>query len=465
MADQPERFDLVVIGGGPGGYVAAARAAQLGMRVACLDRDERLGGVCLNRGCIPSKALLESSAHYERAAQGLALHGVDTGRATLDLAAMLARKDKVVADLTANVRRLLERHKVQIVRGQARLAAADRVALSTPEGTLRELTAGAIVLATGSDPVSPPGIACDGQNIVTSTEALAFDRVPPRLGIVGAGYIGLELGSVWRRLGSQVTVIEMLPRIAPGMEGQSARTLERLLRAQGLDIRLSTRVTTAQMADNQVRLTLETQGQAQELSVDRLLVCVGRRPATRDLGLEAAGVRTAPDTGRVLVNARWQTSVPTIYAIGDLVAGPMLAHKASAEGAALAQHLAGRHGEVNYDAIPAVIYTWPEAAGVGLTSETLKERGIPHRSGTFPFGGNARARCAGEAEGFVKVLAHARTDRVLGVHILGPHASELIAAGGLAMELGASAEDIARTVFSHPTLSEALMEAAALASG
>ncbi len=460
-----ESVDLVVIGGGPGGYVAAVQAARRGLKTVCIEREPRLGGVCLNRGCIPSKALLDSSEHYRRTREGLAAHGIKPGRVGFDLTAMMARKEQVVTDLTGNVQRLLERHKVQVVQGTARLAGAGRVAVVSGGGAETGIAARAILLATGSEPVVVPGLEPDGKRIVTSTEALCFDEVPKHLGIVGGGYIGLELGSVWRRLGARVTVIEMLPRIAAGLDGQLARTLERLLKAQGLELRLKTRVTGARNDGRRVALQLESEGKSEALVVDRLLVSVGRRPLTGGLDLDKVGVKSDPASGQVLVDGSWRTSAPGIYAIGDLVAGPMLAHKASAEGAAVAAILAGQPGEVNYDAIPAVVYTWPEVASVGLTGEALKERGIPHRTGTTPFGGNARARCMGEAEGFVKVLAHARTDRVLGVHILGPHASELIAACGLALEMGAAAEDLARTVFNHPTLAEALSEAAALALG
>jgi len=456
-------YDLVVIGSGPGGYVAAVRAAQLGLKVACVEKNARLGGVCLNVGCIPSKALLDSSEFYHLAKFELAEHGIKTGRVKLDLAAMMARKDQVVSELTANVRKLLEGHRITIIHGTARLAAPDRVAV-TPAGESeaeRILNAAAVILATGSEPISVPGLEFDGRRIVSSTEALAFDKVPRKLGIVGGGYIGLELGSVWRRLGTRVTVIEMLPRIAMGLDGQVGRTLDRILRKQGMELRLKTRVARAEVtAKDKVRVTMDAEGKKRVASFDRLLVAVGRRPLTRGLGLGEVGVELDPGSGQVLVDSAYRTSVPSIYAIGDLIAGPALAHKASAEGIAAAQVIAGKSGEVNYDALPAVIYTWPEVASVGLTEEQLKERDVPYCVGTYPFAGAGRARCMGATEGFVKVLAHQKTDRVLGVHIIGARAADMIAECGLALEFGAGAEDIARTVHGHPTFAEALQEAA-----
>ncbi len=460
MADK-HRLDLVVVGSGPGGYVAAVHAARLGLTVACVEKNPRLGGVCLNVGCIPSKALLDSSEFYHLAKDKLAGHGVQTGRVGLDLGAMMARKDKVVAELTGNVQKLLENHKVQIVQGQARLSGPDQVTVAPADGGKPQtLTAGAILLATGSEPVTVPGLAFDHERVVSSTEALAFDAVPKHLAIVGGGYIGLELGSVWQRLGAKVTVIEMLPQIAAGLDGQISRKLKQVLTRQGFVFRLGTRVTEASVKGKTVRVTLAGGDQAETITCDRLLVAVGRRPLTRGLGLEAVGVETDPKTGRVLVDAAYRTKVPTVYAIGDLVAGPMLAHKASAEGMAVAEIIAGRYSEVNYDAIPSIVYTWPEVAAVGLTQEQVKERGIPHRIGTYPFVGSARARCMGETEGLVKLITHERTDRILGVHIIGPRASDVIAEAVLALELGAAAEDIARTVHGHPTFAEALMEAA-----
>ncbi len=459
-----ERFDLIVIGSGPGGYVAAVRAAQVGMNVACIEKRVRLGGVCLNVGCIPSKALLDSSEYYHLAREHFAEHGIRTGKVELDLAAMMARKQHVVGELTDSVRQLLEGHKIRIVHGTARLAAPDRVTVTPADGGSdgreADYQADNILLATGSVPVEVPGLAFDGRRIVTSTEALSFSSVPRRLGIVGGGAIGLELGSVWQRLGSRVTVIEMLPRIAAGLDGQVGRALDRILRSQGLDIQVNTRVVSAEVRPRSVRVTTERDGQRQTTTFDRLLVSVGRRPNTAQLGVAELGIRTEGDGGPVVVDEKYRTSVPSIYAIGDLIAGPMLAHKASAEAVAAVECMAGRPGEVNYDAIPSVIYTWPEVASVGLTEEEIRQREIPACIGTFPFSGTGRARCMGEKEGFVKLISHARSDRILGVHIIGPRAADMIAECVLAMEFGASSEDIARSVHGHPTFAEALQEAA-----
>ncbi len=462
---QKENFDVIIIGSGPGGYVAAVRAAQLGLKTACVEKEDRLGGVCLNVGCIPSKALLDSSEYYHLAKDRLAEHGIKTGKTSLDLAVMMARKEKVVEELTGNVRKLLEGNDITIVHGTARLAGENRVEIQQPGVSSRKknvqtLGAKSIILATGSAPVQVRGLEFDGKHIVSSTEALAFNTVPKRLGVVGGGYIGLELGSVWGRLGAKVTVIEMLPHIAVTLDGQVGRTLERILKKQGLDIRLNTRVSGAKVQKNAVRVALESKDKKETLSCDRLLVAVGRRPLTQNLDLEDAGIQTDSDTGHILVDERFRTNVPSIYAIGDLIPGPMLAHKASAEGIAAVECIAGLPGEVNYDAIPAVIYTWPEVACVGMTEEQVKKRNIPFCVGTYPFSGAGRARCMGEKDGFVKLIAHAKTDRILGVHIIGPRASDMIAECILAIEFGASSEDIARTVHGHPTFSEALHEAA-----
>ncbi len=455
MAD----YDLIIIGSGPGGYVAAVRAAQLGLRTACIEKETRLGGVCLNVGCIPSKALLDSSEYFHLAGHHLAGHGVLTGEVTLDLAAMMARKEKVVADLTHNVRRLLENHQVDIIQGIGRVAAAGRVAVQY-EGAERTLEAKYILLAAGSAPIEIPSMAFDGKHIVSSTEALAFESVPRHLGIVGGGYIGLELGSVWLRLGAKVTVIEMLPKIGTTLDGQVARTLDRILRKQGFEFKLGTQVREARVVNGKVEVKTESKGQEETLVFDRLLVSVGRRPLTKELGLEHAGIETDARSGHILVSGTYQTNVPGIYAIGDLVPGPMLAHKASAEGIAAVEAMTGRHGEVNYDAIPAIVYTAPEVAAAGLTEEQVKERRIPYCVGTYPFTGAGRARCMGETDGFVKLIAHAKTDRILGVHIIGARAADMIAEAVLALEFGAGSEDIARTVHGHPTFAEALMEAA-----
>ncbi len=456
-----ETYDLIIIGAGPAGYVAAVRASQLGLKTACVEKRQRPGGVCLNVGCIPSKALLDSSEYFHLASTGLASHGVKTGRVSLDLETMMARKDKVVQELTASVARLLKGHKVDLIHGKASLVSKDRVQVTDVQGGRRLLVATrAILLATGSRPFFPPGLEPDGDLIVDSTAALAFDRVPGHLGIVGGGYIGLELGSVWLRLGAKVTVIEMLPAIAALLDGQVSRALERILRDQGFDMRTNTRVVAAKVVGKKVEVTLEQEDRREKLRFDRLLVAVGRRPLTQGLGLEELGVEIDPQSGHVIVDSAYRTSVEGIYAVGDLVAGPMLAHKASAEALAAVEGLAGRYGEVNYDAIPAVVYTWPEVATVGLTEEQVKKRQIPYCVGTYPFSGAGRARCMGQSQGFVKLIAHAKTDRILGVHIIGARAADMIAECVLAIEFGASAEDIARTIHGHPTFSEALMEAA-----
>ena len=458
-----ETFDLIVIGSGPGGYVAAVRAAQLGMKTACIEKNERLGGVCLNVGCIPSKALLDSSEYYHLAKDRFAEHGIKTGRVSLDLGRMMARKEKVVKELTDNVRQLLEGHKITIIQGAAQLAGPDQVTV-TKGKKKQTLAAKYILLATGSAPVSVPGLDFDEKMIVSSTGALNFDAVPKHLGIVGGGYIGLELGSVWMRLGAKVTVIEMLPKIATGLDGQVGRTLDRILRKQGMDIRVKTKVTGAKRSGKKLKVSVEQADSKEDLLFDRLLVSVGRRPLTEGLGLEDVGVDVDERSGQVKVDTDYRTSVSNIFAIGDLVAGPMLAHKASAEGIAAVETMAGKPSEVNYDAVPAIVYTHPEVASVGLTEEQVKERGIPYCTGSYPFTGAGRARCMGDTDGFVKILSHSRTDRVLGIHIIGARAADMIAEGVLAMEFGASSEDIARTIHGHPTFSEALMEAAMGAS-
>lgn len=452
MAD----YDLIIIGSGPGGYVAAVRASQLGLKTACVEKEARLGGVCLNVGCIPSKALLDSSEYYHLAKDDLAAHGVTFDKLGLDLNAMMTRKEGVVADLTHNVRRLLEHHNIDIVHGHATITAPGQVAVEGGE----TLSAKNILLATGSTPVEVPTMAFDHEHIVSSTGALAFDSVPEHLGIVGGGYIGLELGSVWLRLGAKVTVIEMLPKIGTTLDGQVARTLDRILRKQGFNFRLNTQVKKAAVNNGKVDVAVSGKEGDETLSFDRLLVSVGRRPLTQELGLETVGVATDPKTGHILVDASYQTNIPGIFAIGDLVPGPMLAHKASAEGIAAVEAMAGQFGEVNYDTIPSVIYTAPEVAAVGMTEEAIKAQKIPYCKGTYPFTGAGRARCMGQTDGFVKLLAHSKTDRILGVHIIGPRAADMIAESVLAMEFGASSEDIARTVHGHPTFAEALQEAA-----
>lgn len=467
MAER-EKFDLIVVGTGPGGYVAAVRATQLGMRVACIEKEERLGGVCLNVGCIPSKALLDSSEYYHLATDHFKDHGIIVPKPKLNLSAMMARKNGVVEELTGQVRQLLDGNKIKVFSGFGKLKGDGIVSVESRKGkskkvTRVELEGKNILLATGSTPVSPPGLEFDGKQIVSSTEVLEFKTVPKKLGIVGGGYIGLELGSVWARLGSEVTVIEMLPKVAAGLDNQVNRTLVRLLKAQGLDILVNTRVSGAKKSRSGVKVTLESgSGDKQETrTFTKLLVAVGRKPLTEGLGIDELGMNLDPKTGQIQVDVNYQTNVPGVFAIGDLIHGPMLAHKASAEGTAAVEIMAGLPGEVNYDVIPAIVYTWPEVASVGLTEEQVKERNIPYNVGTYPFSGTGRARCMGEKEGFVKLISQARSDRILGVHIIGPRAADMIAESGLAMEFSASSEDIARTIHGHPTFSEAFQEAAA----
>jgi len=453
-----ESFDLVVIGAGPGGYVAAIRAAQLGMRVACVDKYPTLGGTCLNIGCIPSKALLESSERYWQATRGLAAHGVQVSGVTLDLATMMARKDKVVRAGTQGLVTLFKRNQIERVRGAAHFVSPREVVVEGEEGA-RTLTAARVLIATGSEPMPLPGLPFDGERVVSSTEALALARVPGRMLVVGAGAVGLELGSVWSRLGARVTVVEFLDRIVPMMDRQMGTQLQRALARQGLDFRLETAATGMVRAEDGVRVTLESKGQTSEETADVVLVAIGRRPYSEGLGAGEIGV-VFDERGRVRVDAHYQTSVPGVFAIGDVIAGPMLAHKAEDEGVAVAERMAGQAGHVNYDAIPNVVYTWPELASVGLSEEEAAQRGIEVAIGSCPFLANARARCMNETEGSVKILADAGTDRILGVHILGPRAADLIAEAAVAMEFHASAEDIARSAHAHPTLPEAVKEAA-----
>jgi dihydrolipoamide dehydrogenase len=465
MAEE-KAYDLVIIGAGPGGYVAAVRAAQLGMKTACVEKEPRLGGICLNYGCIPSKALLDSSRYYAMAGGAFSDHGIRVGDLKLDISRMMARKEEVVAGLTENVRKLLEGNNIRIIHGTAGFSGKNQVQVKhlsgEDQGRAESLEPRNVLLATGSRPISLPGVEFDGDRVVTSTEALAFDAVPETLVVVGGGYIGLELGSVWARLGSRVTVLEMQESIAGPVDGQIARTLLRSLKKQGLSIELKTRVLGAEVKEDGVSVSIEKEGGQESLSAERVLVAVGRSPLTDGLGLDAAGVEL-DENGRVRVDESFQTTASGVYAIGDLIAGPMLAHKASAEGRAAVECMAGKAGEVNYGAIPAVIYTHPEAAYVGLTEEQLKERRVPYCKGTYPFTGAGRARCMGDTEGFVKVLSHTETDRILGVHILGPRASDMIPEAVLAMETGASCEDVGRVVHGHPTFSEAFQEAAMVA--
>jgi dihydrolipoamide dehydrogenase len=453
-----ERFDLCVVGAGPGGYVAAIRAGQLGLKVVCVEKMPALGGTCLNIGCIPSKALLDSSEHYAHAKRGLAEHGVKVGDVTLDLPAMMTRKDKVVRGLTSGIRGLFKKYKVESVTGTGRLAGPDRVVVRTAEGEQTIETA-RVLIATGSEPTPLPSLPFDGTKVVSSTEALALARVPERLLVVGAGAVGLELGSVWRRLGAEVTVVEFLDTIVPAMDRGMAKLLQRSLERQGLAFKLETAARSAKASPRGLAVTLESRRETVEAEFDVVLVAIGRRPYTEGLGARELGV-ALDERGRITVNERYETSVAGVYAIGDCIPGPMLAHKAEEEGVAAAEMMAGRYGHVNYDVIPNVVYTAPELASVGLTEEDAAKRGLVTRIGTFPFMANARAKCLGETDGAVKVIADATTDRLLGVHVLGPRASDLVAEAAVAMEFGGSAEDLARTCHAHPTLAEAVKEAA-----
>jgi dihydrolipoamide dehydrogenase len=454
-------FDLVVIGAGPGGYVAAIRAAQLGMKVACVEKSRTLGGTCLNVGCIPSKAMLDSSELFQLAQERFGKHGIELVGVKLDLAAMLARKDDVVKGLTDGVRGLFRKNRVETIFGTGRVSSPNSVAVALTEGGSAQLDAGHILLATGSEPAALPFLPFDGRTVVDSTGALSFEKVPDHLVVVGAGYIGLELGSVWNRLGAKVTVLEFLPRIVPSADHEMGGLLQKSLARQGLEFHLETKVTGATKEGD--RATVQAQkkdGAKVSFDCARVLVAVGRRPFTDGLGLREAGVAADERTGKVPVDARFRTSVPSISAIGDLIEGPMLAHKAEDEGIAVAEILAGKAGHVDYGTIPGVIYTWPELASVGLDEGQAKEQGLDYRVGKFPFLANGRAKAMDETEGLVKILADAKTDRVLGVHILGPRASELIAEAVMVMQFAGSAEDIARTCHAHPTLSEATREAA-----
>jgi dihydrolipoamide dehydrogenase len=456
-----DSFDVIVIGSGPGGYVCAIRAAQLGLKVACVEKRATLGGTCLNIGCIPSKAMLNSSEEFDKASHAFKHHGIMIDSVRLDLARMQASKAEVVTANVKGVEFLFRKNKVTWLKGAGRITAPGTVDV---EGT--SYTTKSIVIATGSESVPLPGVTVDEKQIVTSTGALELDKVPAHFVIVGAGIIGLELGSVWRRLGAEVTVVEFLDRIVPGVDTEIATAFQRILQKQGFKFRLGTKVTGASAGPDGAKITVEPVkgGPAETLSADIVLVSIGRRPYTEGLGLETVGV-ALDDRKRVIVDRHYVTNVPGIYAIGDVIAGPMLAHKGEDEGVAVAEILAGQAGHVNYGAIPSVIYTWPEVASVGQTEEELKAGGIAYNVGKFPFMANGRARAMGDTEGFVKILADKTTDRLLGAHIIGPDAGTLIAELTTAIEFGASAEDVARICHAHPTLSEAVKEAALATEG
>ena len=456
-----ESFDLIVIGAGPGGYVCALRAAQLGLKVGCVEKRATLGGTCLNIGCIPSKALLQSSENFEEATHGFKDHGVIVESVKLDLARMQARKGEVVTANVKGVEFLFKKNKVTWLKGEGRLAGAGRVVV---DGT--EYTTKSIVIATGSESIPLPGLDVDEKTIVSSTGALELDTVPGRLVVIGGGYIGLELGSVWHRLGADVTVVEFLDRLVPGMDTEVGKAFERVLGKQGIKFRLKTKVTGAEKTDSGIRLKMQPSegGEEQTLDADVVLVAIGRRPYYQGLGLEEAGL-ALDDRKRIVIDAHYATNVPGVYAIGDVVTGPMLAHKAEEEGVAVAEILAGQAGHVNYGVIPGVVYTWPEVASIGATEEMLKAEGRAYNVGKFPFTANGRARAMGATDGFVKILADKSTDQILGAHIIGPDAGTLIAEIATAMEFGASSEDVARTCHAHPSLNEAVKEAALAVEG
>jgi dihydrolipoamide dehydrogenase len=459
-----KQHDLVIIGAGPGGYVAAIRAAQLGLDTACIEREPRLGGTCLRVGCIPSKALLESSEIYHELQSGdLAGQGIVAENVSLDLAAMLARKDRIVTDLTDGIAGLLKKNKVTRYEGTARLDGPGRVVVAGEEPVT--LTAKHILIATGSVPTSLPGVELDGEIVGDSTTALSYPEVPRHLIVIGAGYIGLELGSVWRRLGAEVTVVEYLDRILPGTDLEIAREALKLFKRQGLQFVLKARVTGARREDGQdgPAAVVEIEGR-EPLHGDRVLVAVGRKPYTEGLGLETVGIEL-DERGRIPVDAHFATKAGGVYAIGDVIAGPMLAHKAEEEGVACVERLVTGWGHVDHGTIPGVCYTDPEIAGVGRTEEQLKEDGTPYRKGVFFFRANSRARALERIDGRVKILAHEQTDRILGVHMIGPRVGELIAEAVTAMSFGASSEDLARVCHAHPTLSETVKEAALAVDG
>lgn len=454
-------YDVIVIGAGPGGYVAAIRAAQLGLKTACVEKRVTLGGTCLNVGCIPSKALLTSSHKFAEAQHGFAAHGISTSGLKFDLAAMMAHKTKVVADNTKGIEFLFKKNKVDWLKGEGVITAPGKVSVGATVYTARN-----IIIATGSESMPLKGVEVDEKQIVTSTGALELASVPKSLVVIGAGVIGLEMGSVYARLGAKVTVIEYLDRVLPGMDTEIAKQFQRVLEKQGFEFRLGAKVTGATKGKDGVSLTVEPAagGKAEAVKADVVLLAIGRRPYTASLGLDKVGV-VMDERGRVKTDKHFQTNVPGIYAVGDVIIGPMLAHKAEDEGVAVAEIIAGQAGHVNYEAIPGVIYTWPEVAAIGSTEEQLKQAGIAYKVGKFPFTANGRARAMNDTEGFVKILADATTDRVLGAHIIGPEAGTLIAEIAIAIEFGASSEDIARTCHAHPTLNEVVKEAALAVEG
>jgi len=450
------QHDLIVIGAGPGGYVAAIRAAQLGMNVACIEKEPALGGTCLRVGCIPSKALLESSELYEQTSEHFAERGVKLKGVELDLPQMLEQKDGTVTSLTQGVAGLFKKNKITRYEGHAQLLGNGKLVVKKSRDESVELSATHIIIATGSVPATIPNVEFDGDRVVSSTEALTFEKVPQTLAVIGAGAIGLEMGTVWRRLGSKVTVLEYLDRILPGMDGELAKQALKVFKSQGLDFQLGVKVTGVKAGKKDCEVSIEGQS---SIRAERVLVAVGRKPNTHNLGLDTANIET-DGRGFIPVNEHYQTTAKGVYAIGDVIGGAMLAHKAEEEGIACVERIATGYGHINYNAIPAIVYTSPEVASVGKTEEQLKDAGVKYKKGSFPFAANGRARAIGHTTGMVKILADEKTDRILGAHILGPHAGDLIAELAVAIEFHASAEDIARSSHAHPTLAEVIKEAA-----
>lgn len=465
-----QKFDVAVIGAGPGGYVAAIRCAQLGLRTVCIDQwvdvngKPAPGGTCLNVGCIPSKALLDSSERYYAATHELSAHGIDVKSVALNLTQMLARKDEVVSSLTSGVATLFMKNKVSFKAGTGRLVTNRQIEVRAADGAMEVVEADNIIIATGSVPASLPDLAIDHQRIVDSTDALSFEEVPKRIAVIGGGVIALELGSVWQRLGAKVTILQRREVFLPNVDKDIAQEAHKVFIQQGMDIRLGAKLQDVKVSPKQLTVHYADASGDQKLVVDKLLVAAGRQPNTVGLNAEAVGLKL-DDQGFIEVNADCQTNIDNVYAIGDVVRGPMLAHKASEEGVAVAERIAGQLPEVNYDAIPFVMYTWPELAWVGKTEQQLQQERVDYRAGSFPFKASGRARAVGQLAGKVKILADAESDTILGVHILGPNASELISEAVLAMEFRASAEDLARTVHAHPTLAEAVHEAALAVAG
>ncbi|KAH9621962.1 hypothetical protein KSS87_001746 [Heliosperma pusillum] len=461
FASGSDENDVVVVGGGPGGYVAAIKAAQLGLKTTCIEKRGTLGGTCLNVGCIPSKALLHSSHMFHEAKHSFANHGVKCSSVEIDVAAMMAQKDKAVSNLTKGIEGLFKKNKVTYVKGYGKVTSPSEVSVDTIEGGSTVVKGKHIIVATGSDVKSLPGIEIDEKRIVSSTGALALTEIPKRLVVIGAGYIGLEMGSVWGRLGSEVTVVEFGPDIVPTMDGEVRKQFQRSLEKQGMKFKLKTKVLGVDASGDTLKLTFEPSsgGEQTTFEADVVLVSAGRVPFTERLGLDKLGVEM-DKMGRILVNERFASNVPGIFAIGDVIPGPMLAHKAEEDGVACVEFIAGKEGHVDYDLVPGVVYTHPEVAYVGKTEEQVKSLGVEYKVGKFPFMANSRAKAIDDAEGLVKILAEKDSDRILGVHIMSPNAGELIHEAVLALQYGASSEDIARTCHAHPTMSEAVKEAA-----